>query len=251
MGNSSPYLTGCIVCGQDLIYRTTADDMTCLLCGVRGRTPAACPAGHYVCDRCHAETARARIELHCMSSGERDPVALATALMELEGVPMHGPEHHFLVAAALLTAHCNVAQEYARIRAWLAEARRRAEAVPGGFCGFQGACGAGVGTGIYASIVSGATPLAAEAWGKANRTTARSLDIIGRVGGPRCCKRTTWLAILAAARGASEAFGVEILVRSPRCEFHARNAQCLHERCPFFAREARRANVVDDRTAAC
>ena len=44
-----------------------------------------------------------------MSSGERDPVALATALMGLEGVPMHGPEHHFLVAAALLTPAASVA----------------------------------------------------------------------------------------------------------------------------------------------
>ena len=243
-------MTGCIVCGRDLVYRTTAEEMACTLCGARRRTPAACTAGHYVCDRCHAQTARARIELHCMSSGERDPVALATALMGLEGVPMHGPEHHFLVAAALLTAHCNVAQEHSRLRAWLAEARRRAEAVPGGFCGFQGACGAGIGTGIYASVVSGATPLAGEAWGQANRTTARSLDIIGRVGGPRCCKRTTWLAILTAARAAFHAFGVEIPARGPRCEFHPRNEQCLRERCPFFPREQERGHVVDRAAAS-
>ena len=38
----------------------------------------------------------------------------------------------------------------------------RATDIKGGFCGFYGNCGAAVGTGIYVSIITGATPLTRE-----------------------------------------------------------------------------------------
>ena len=41
----------------------------------------------------------------------------------------------------------------------------RGKAVPGGACGFWGACGAGISTGMFISIISGATPLKNEPWG--------------------------------------------------------------------------------------
>ena len=42
------------------------------------------------------------------------------------------------------------------------------------------------------------TPLAQEPWGLSNQMTARALDSIGKTGGPRCCKRDSWLAVQAA-----------------------------------------------------
>ena len=43
-----------------------------------------------------------------------------------------------------------------------------------------------------------------------NQMTARALDSIGRVGGPRCCKRDSWLAILAAVDFVRERLRVEM-----------------------------------------
>ena len=86
----------------------------------------------------------------------------------------------------------------------------RGKTVPGGACGFWGACGAGISAGMFISIISGSTPLAVEPWGLANRMTSRALEAIGAVGGPRCCKRDSYLSILAAVEYVKEHFGVEM-----------------------------------------
>ena len=187
----SDHFKGCLVCGEPLAYRDRATPVRCAFCGGAGASPVACAAGHFVCDTCHAAPARDLIERACRTSESCDPLALATALMRHPSLRLHGPEHHFLVPAVLLTALANARGRPDEKPGLLAEARRRADAVPGGACGFQGACGAGVGVGIFASLATGATPLAREAWGAANRATGRALSVIGGLGGPRCCKRTT------------------------------------------------------------
>lgn len=116
------------------------------------------------------------------------------------------------------------------------EARRRSEPVAGGFCGFQGACGAGIGTGTFVALATRSTPLDGPARGLANRMTSRALDVISRTDGPRCCKRDSFLAILAAARFARERLGVALPVRGPTCEWSAANRECLGEGCPFHPR---------------
>ena len=197
---------------------------------------AACPSGHYVCDTCHAASGAEVIERLCAASSSTDPVALATELMRSPAVAMHGPEHHFLVPAVLLTAFDNAWGATERKAADLAEARRRAARVPGGFCGTHGNCGAAVGTGIFWSIATGATPLSEVAWGQSNRITAGALLSIANHGGPRCCKRDTYLA-LALAMTDVERFapGTPWTASAPRCEHSERNRQCRGERCPFHA----------------
>ena len=76
--------------------------------------------------------------------------------------------------------------------------QNRGKSVPGGVCGFWGACGAGISAGMFISIISGSTPLANEPFGLSNRMTAKSLYAIGEVGGPRCCKRDSYLSVLQA-----------------------------------------------------
>lgn len=233
---------GCLICGAALAYRTAAAPVACALCGAPGSSPVACGAGHHVCDTCHASPARDVIERVCLASASTDPVALATGLMRHPSLKLHGPEHHFLVPAVLLSALANARGTPEAKAGLLTEARRRADAVPGGFCGFQGACGAGVGVGIFASLATGATPLAQQAWGTANKATGRALTVIGGLGGPRCCKRTTWLAILTGVRVAREALDVRLEGRGAACDWSERNAECLGEPCPFHP--ARRTEAV-------
>ena len=40
--------------------------------------------------------------------------------------------------------------------------------------------------------------------------TAKSLEKIGEIGGPRCCKRDSFLSILAAVDFVKDHFGVEM-----------------------------------------
>ncbi len=224
---------GCLVCGEPLAYRAEMRPVACALCGGAGESPVACGAGHFVCDGCHAAPARDVIERTCLNSDSTDPVALATRLMRHPSLKLHGPEHHFLVPAALLTALANARGTPGEKGRWLAEARRRSDAVPGGSCGFQGACGAGVGVGIFASVATGATPLARESWGTANAATGRALTVIGRTGGPRCCKRTSWLSLLTGVAVARQALGVRLDGRGPACEWSELNGECLGTPCPF------------------
>ncbi len=137
-----------------------------------------------------------------------------------------------MVGSALLTAYKNAGGSIDLPKA-LSEMKSRGQNVPGGACGFWGACGAGISTGMFVSILSGSTPLAIEPWGLSNRMTSRSLEAIGSVGGPRCCKRDSYLSILSAIDFVKEHFGVEMEKPEIVCGFSPRNNQCIGKRCPF------------------
>jgi hypothetical protein len=191
--------SGCLVCGAELRYSEMAEQRTCVYCGAAGQASTACANGHYVCDACHSGSANDLIQRFSSASSQREPIAMAMTLMRDARVKMHGPEHHFLVPAVLLSAFCNATGRAPQEKAALiAKARERAQEVKGGSCGFNGNCGAGVGTGIFISLVTGATPLSDAPWRLANLMTAKSLLAIAEHGGPRCCKRDSFLAILEA-----------------------------------------------------
>jgi hypothetical protein len=225
--------SGCLACGAELAYLVEAEPMACLGCGAVLPSRARCAAGHFVCDACHSCDARDAVERVCAAAEETDPVAIALRAMRHPRVRMHGPEHHFLVPAALLAAWCNARGAGGERAAGVAEARRRAEPLVGGMCGFQGACGAAIGAGVFASVALGVTPLSTGGWGRAQRLTARALQIVADSGGPRCCKRDSWLALLAGARFARDELGVEMPAGAPSCEFSGLNRQCLEDDCPF------------------
>ena len=74
-------------------------------------------------------------------------------MMEQPFCHMHRPEHHVMVGSALLAAYKNAGGEIDLPEALL-EMMNRGKAVPGGVCGFWGACGAGISTGMFISIIS-------------------------------------------------------------------------------------------------
>jgi hypothetical protein len=191
-------------------------------------TNATCINHHYVCDAYHSASANDVIEGHCISTGSTDPIALAALLMRHSASKMHGPEHHLLVPAVLLASYFNqkISPEEEKAGS-IRKARKRAEDVKGGFCGFQGACGAAIGTGIFVSVISKSTPLSKVEWGLSNLMTAESLDKIAGNEGPCCCKRSSFLAILNATDFLHREFGVEIPTdHHPVCSFEALNKEC-------------------------
>jgi hypothetical protein len=224
---------GCLVCGEALEYLGRSEPMTCATCGAAHPSSARCQAGHFVCDACHGASAKDLIEAVCGATGLTDPVQLAAQLMRHPAVKLHGPEHHYLVPSVLLAAWTNARGEPDAKRALLAEARVRSEPILGGFCGRQGACGAAIGTGIFASLATGATPLSTTAWRLSNELTAEALALVARHGGPRCCKRDTLLTVLAAARFARAKLGVALPARGVACEWTEQNAECIRSACPF------------------
>ena len=225
----------CAVCGKPLIYFEEEKLLECRLCHKLKPANAACEDGHFICDECHAGGG-AEIMDALLRSDEKDPVALFLRLCGREEVHLHGPEHHSIVPCVLLTAYRNCGGRIDLERS-LREAWKRGQKIAGGSCGFLGTCGAAAGAGIFASIVSGATPMTPEKWGIPQRLAARCLEKNAETGGPRCCKRTGRLAIECAAAFSEKEFGVAMPCSRPPCGFSALNTECIRGRCPFFPGE--------------
>lgn len=221
----------CIVCKAPLVYLEKNEMMECALCHKKELSNTRCQEGHYVCNDCHTKGMDIIIAM-CLNERSKNPIEIVRKMMNAPFCHMHGPEHHVMVGAALLTAYKNAGGKIELYDA-LIEMMNRGKAVPGGACGFWGACGAGISAGMFISIISGSTPLTAETWGLANRMTAKALDSIGSVGGPRCCKRDSYLSILAAVDYVKEHFGIEMEKSDIQCIHYEKNNQCIGNRCPF------------------
>ncbi|MBE5810756.1 MAG: SAM-dependent methyltransferase [Clostridiales bacterium] len=225
----------CLICKAPLEYMQADTMMECAICHRRESSKTRCIHGHYVCSECHTR-GMDQIFSVCMSEKGKNPFAILEKMMRLPFCHMHGPEHHVMVGAALLTAFRNAGGSI-DLQAALAEMYSRGKAVPGGACGFWGACGAGISAGMYMSIVTKSTPLATQAWGLSNQMTSRALGKIGEVGGPRCCKRDSYLAMLAAVDFTLETLGIEMETQMVRCTRSDMNGQCIQARCPFYPQE--------------
>ena len=222
----------CIVCGKPLVYFNEERTLECRICHKAKPANSACTEGHFVCDECHSGGGAAVLEL-LRGSSERDPIALLLQTVKLPGVHLHGPEHHSIVPCVLLTAFRNNGGQIDLDRS-LTEAWSRGKKLPGGACGYLGVCGAAAGAGIFASIVSGATPLNGKQWATPQKLTAACLETMAEIGGPRCCKRTARIAVECAAAFSEKVFGVTMPASRPACTYWQRNGECIRSRCPFF-----------------
>ncbi|EQB22677.1 hypothetical protein UNSWDHB_2991 [Dehalobacter sp. UNSWDHB] len=169
-------------------------------------------------------------------SPSKPPLEMAEALMEHPDFLMHCPEHHYLVPAVLLTAACRMqgrpADDLAKL---LEETQTRSKNVLGAFCGLYGACGAAIGIGIYASVLTNTTPYSVETWSAVNLGTAESLLEMAKINGPRCCKRNTYLALQYASSFSREHLGIDLAdCGAIQCTHSARNKECKRGQCPFY-----------------
>ena len=227
----------CTVCGAQLIYMNEATERECFFCKSRFSSNTLCENGHFVCDLCHGLSAKGFIKRYTISSEEKDPIQIALTLMNDKRVKMHGPEHHFLVPAALLCSYFNLKHDTEKKKKAITEAEKRSKNVLGGFCGFYGTCGAAMGVGIFISIITGANPLSKTEWKLSNLATSKSLLSIALNGGPRCCKRNTLLAIIEATEFVKENLDVEIKTDvDVECMFSPQNSECIKGSCPFYER---------------
>ncbi len=226
----------CLICKAPLEYLVNDEVMQCAICHKTEQSKTRCINGHYVCSDCHTEGMDSMFGL-CLSETSTDPIKIIQNMMDMPFCHMHGPEHHVMVGAALLTAYKNAGGEI-NLKEALKEMYSRGKAVPGGACGFWGACGAGISAGQFMAIATQSTPLAKEPWGLSNQMTAKALESIGKVGGPRCCKRDSWLSMLSAIDFVREHLGVEMTRTVPVCHHSKQNNQCIGKRCPFFGGKA-------------
>lgn len=223
----------CLVCGKPIVYYENAREMECVMCHKKFESHASCEDGHYICDACHSRKGIQVIIEGCRKSRSRNPIEIMQELMMDPYIYMHGPEHHVMVGAALLTAYRNSGGKI-ELDTALHEMKERGSEYPGGACGLWGCCGAAVSTGMFMSIITKATPLTGRSWRLSNLMTSQALKSIAELGGPRCCKRDSFTAAIAAVELVKAELGVEMeLPEKITCDFSNENEQCLKKHCPY------------------
>ena len=221
----------CLICKASLAYLETDVLMECAICHKKENSKTRCVNGHYVCNECHTQGLDSIIGL-CMKETSKNPIEIVEHMMAMPFCHMHGPEHHVMVGCALLTAYQNAGGDIA-LHSALTEMMNRGKSIPGGACGFWGACGAGISAGMFISIVTGSTPLKNKEWGLSNAMTSEALGAIAALGGPRCCKRNSYTAIVKAVEFVKVNLGIEMELGKIQCTHSEENNQCIMERCPF------------------
>ena len=118
----------CLICKAPLEYLVRDEDMECAICHKKESSKTRCVNGHYVCNDCHTQGMDTIFGL-CLAETSADPAAILRRMMDLSFCHMHGPEHHVMVGAALLTAYKNAGGKL-DLESALREMYSRGKAVP-------------------------------------------------------------------------------------------------------------------------
>ncbi|HCL58159.1 MAG TPA: SAM-dependent methyltransferase [Spirochaetia bacterium] len=224
--------TGCLICEKPLVYQKETVLKKCGLCGKEEKTPVFCESGHFVCDACHTEDAEKWIRHYILNTELTDPAKMLVEILRHPSVNMHGPEHHHLLPLVILKSVQNMGIKIPSNA--LETSLERTKKLPGGTCGYWGACSAALAPGITASLFAEITPMNTQFYGMIHDINAKTLAKIARYGGPRCCKRNLFLSLEGALEGFEAVFGIKINQTPYVCSYFMKNQECLLNRCPFF-----------------
>jgi len=230
----------CEICGEKLKYTGSSEnykDFQCYFCKKDFSVNTYCPNGHYICDACHSKDPIRIIEEFCEKTELKDPFMIAELIMEHPKFKMYGPEHHALVPAVFLTAlkNNNVKKLNGEQITFsdIKEGINRASKIPGGWCGFYGSCGAGMGSGIVVSIFTSANPSRDIPRTLANKMTSRSLKSIAD-NLEHCCKRSVRIALIELVRFFKAEFSIILDYKPDHCTFSNKNDKCEKQKCFLF-----------------
>lgn len=220
----------CAICGGKLEPVDTV--AVCTFCGRETPARYLCVNGHHICEECQTADWPQIVERVCEGSRETDPTEIVNLIMKHPMAVMHSPQHHIVVAPAVLAALRNSGQR--RLNPGrLASAIERTKGIPLGSCGIRGECGAATSVGALISIISGASYLKDRERSLALLATAETLVSIAQAGGPRCCKQSVYLALEVASNFLKRELNIDLPVH-PHCEFATRNSECKKEKCKYY-----------------
>lgn len=179
------------------------------------------------------ETIAKNIVEACRTCTQTDPVSIFRELAAKEFIRIHGPEHHILDGACILTAFYNAGGNI-DLEAGLNWMVQQGMKMPGAACAHWGVCGAVTSIGAALSFIDGTGPLSVDGtWGNHMKFTSQALAAVGELNGPRCCKRDAFASFEKAVEYIREYYGIILPMEKIVCSFSAENRQCIMERCPY------------------
>ena len=168
---------------------------------------------------------------------ELDPIKIIKNLMYKDFINIHGPEHHFLDGASFLVVLHNNGLNI-NLEEALDKLKERTIKMPGAMCGFWGICGSVASLGACLSIIDETGPLSNNvSYSKHMDFTSKLINKMSKIGGPHCCKRNAFLALIAGKDYAKENYKINIHIDKFKCDYSPLNNKCLHEKRPFFNKE--------------
>lgn len=179
-----------------------------------------------------AEKRAELIVAECLKAHSKNPYEIFCSIAQNDFVRIHGPEHHILDGACILTAFYNAGGNIdlaAALQKLLFEGLR----MPGAACGLWGVCGAVTSIGAALAIIDGTGPFSVEDWGSHMEYTSAALAKLAKIGGPRCCKRDAFLSMEQAVAYVKNRYNIALELPPIRCHFSPRNEQCIAQRCPY------------------
>ena len=168
----------------------------------------------------------------CMKINDTNPYEIFRIIAQKDFVNIHGPEHHVLDGACILTAFYNAGgniELYSALQKLMQEGLR----MPGAACGLWGVCGAVTSIGAALAIIDGTGPLSIEDWGSHMKYTSAAIAQLAEIGGPRCCKRDAFSSMEQAVKYIKKRYGITLNIPPIKCEFSSQNNQCIGKRCPY------------------
>ena len=175
----------------------------------------------------------------CLQETSTNPIIIFQHIANKSFIRIHGPEHHILDGAALLTAYYNAGGNI-NLTSSLQELANRGLNMPGAICGNWGVCGAVTSLGAALSIIDQTGPLTTNiSWGKHMEFTSKALYRLSQIGGPRCCKRDAFLSFQEAIIHINTNYDVVLESSNIHCTYSTQNNQCLKEKCPFYTKKVK------------
>ncbi len=225
----------CILCGDDLEKMKDSLELSCDFCNKTSKISHQCKSGHLICDSCLEMPTKEFIKNICLKYKGINPIELAVEIMNSPVIRMHGPEHHFIVPAVLTTCLINAGKMKGSLEEKLEIIERRALKETPQACSYDlRTCGAAIGTGVFLSVFLDREQGDEDEWSVANQITAESLKKVAASGGPRCCKRDTYLSLESAIEFLKNQFAIDLPKSEAKCTFSLRNKSCKREDCNFY-----------------
>ena len=85
------------------------------------------------------------------------------------------------------------------------------------------------------AIIDGTGPLSTDGtWGNHMQFTATAVGELGKINGPRCCKRDAMISFKNAVEYVNKNYDVHLEYSSVKCEYSEINQQCIKDKCTFF-----------------